>query len=335
MEGRLDKLRRAWSGWPGRIFRLLFAFVPIYWIVRRVDLRATLREAMTIGWPTLAAALGVSMAGIVAGAIRWRVLIRAYGAERLPAVLTLLRHCFVAFYYNVLPTGLAGDVLRGYRVRAFLDIPRSYTVIVVERLAGLTGLLLLAAGAMLFGPLLGASLVIRALDVGIAVAVCCAVAFVALPYAASRAASWRSTLARAPLIGGLLLKVPPARRPSGVLTAIVLSLLTQGSAVLFTYLIAHRLSPDTTLLQVARVVPYVILLAWIPITPLGVGQRDFLVVYFFGRVGLHPETALALSLVQFGLGVVVIVAGGIWHLCERLLGLVGEEDTVSPTQKEP
>jgi glycosyltransferase 2 family protein len=309
------------------VFRLLFAFVPIYWIVQRIDLRATLHQAMAVGWPMLGASLGVSLVGILAGSVRWRVLMRAYGAKRTPGQLTLVRHYLVAVYYSVLPTGLAGEVLRGYRVRAFLDLPRSYTVVVVERLVGLIGLLLIAGAAVLFSPPLEANVIIRALDVGIGAAVCCVIGFVALPYATSRAEAWRSSVARVPLIGGLLLKVPPARSAAGVLAAVGLSLFTQGAAVLSTYLIAHRLSPDTTLLQIARVVPYTILLSWIPITPLAVGQRDFLAIYFLGRIGISAEKALAVSLVQFSLGIIVIALGGICHLLERLLGIVSEEES--------
>ncbi|MEK7751263.1 MAG: hypothetical protein AAB654_05055, partial [Acidobacteriota bacterium] len=77
----------------------------------------------------------------------------------------LLRHYLVAYYYNLLPTGLAGDVVRGYRVRTALpSAGDSYTVILVERVAGLGGLLGVAALAMLLGPRLPESFVRRALD---------------------------------------------------------------------------------------------------------------------------------------------------------------------------
>jgi hypothetical protein len=89
-------------------------------------------------------------ANVVAGAVRWRVLLRAYGAVRIPPLRELVRLYFVAFFYNnYLPGAVAGDVARGVVTRdAFGEgATGALAVVLVERALGLFALFaLLGAG---------------------------------------------------------------------------------------------------------------------------------------------------------------------------------------------
>ena len=78
---------------------------------------------------------------LLVGTLRWRYLLCAYGSDPAPPYASMLRHNLVGAYFNVLPLGVAGDAVRGYRLRAESGgLARAYYVLLVERLCGLAGL---------------------------------------------------------------------------------------------------------------------------------------------------------------------------------------------------
>src|SRR5690606_34399647 len=106
-----------------------------------------------------AGASALTGANLFVGALRWRVLLAAYGAPRRPSVLRLAHVYWVGFFYNnYLPGGLGGDVVRGIVTRQSFGergTAASLTVVVVERALGLSGLLLLVSATYLARPLPG------------------------------------------------------------------------------------------------------------------------------------------------------------------------------------
>jgi glycosyltransferase 2 family protein len=318
----LASLKTAWAGWPGRVLRVALAILPVLWIARFVDLRRVVAAAGSLSVGSWVLAFVSANAGIVIGAVRWRMLLRTYGAVQPPSVLGLYRHYLIGAYYNLLPSGVAGDLARGYRVRACLggSVGATYTVILVDRVAGFTGLLGIAVIAMAAGPRLPDSTVLDALDLGAAAACGAALLFLVLPYLLSRSERLRSLTGRIPVAGRIMLRVPPARSLGVVAAAVGLSFLTQTTAVYATYIIAHALSSHATLIACARVVPFIFLLTYVPLTPAGVGQREMLTAFFFGFVGVSTEDGVAIGLLCFAVTLATAGVGAVCYLLERVLG---------------
>ncbi|MEI8259708.1 MAG: lysylphosphatidylglycerol synthase domain-containing protein, partial [Deltaproteobacteria bacterium] len=146
-EGSSSSLARAWGRWPGTVLRLLLAALPIAWLSQKVQWHAVFARAAHVGAAGLALSVLATFGTLALGAVRWGLMLRAYGADpaKRPGFLTLLRHYLVGAYFAVLPTGVAGEAVRGYRVAAcFTDAATSYVVLFVERVAGLLGLLTVA-----------------------------------------------------------------------------------------------------------------------------------------------------------------------------------------------
>jgi uncharacterized protein (TIRG00374 family) len=122
-----------------------------------------------------------------------------------------------------------------------------------------------------------------------------------------------------PLVGRLILRMVPPRSARSLLVGFLLSLVTQVLALLANYLLLHSLAPAVSVLSVFSVVPFAMLLCYIPLTPAAIGQRELLFVYFLGLVSVTPETAVATSLLSFAVGLMLCVCGGVVHLLERLL----------------
>src|SRR5262249_53549212 len=106
------------------------------------------RALATIPIATFAAAIALVAGNVVVGALRWRVLLRAYGATQIPSTPRLVYLYFVAFFYNnYLPGAVVGDVGRGVVTRDALaeGATGALSVVLVERALGLFGLFALLA----------------------------------------------------------------------------------------------------------------------------------------------------------------------------------------------
>lgn len=318
------RVRRAWSGWPGRVVRWCLAVLPFVWLSRQIDASLVVARAVQVGPWGLSLALSMGFASLCIGALRWRVLLLAYGADRsrLPGVLTLLRHNMVGHYFSVLPTGMAGEAVRGYRVaRYFPTGAMSYLVLFVERITGLLGLLFIALVAAVFSPSLRAGPVAFAMNAGVSLAFVLGLVVFVLPQLGARVPRVKTCMTRVPVVGALLAQLPAARDVSGLLVAVVLSVLTQLSMVMMAAALITPLSSAATLVACARVVPAIILVTYIPLTPGGLGQREAAFVHFFSLVHVEREAALAASLLFFAVTLALSLLGGLVLLYERARGL--------------
>lgn len=295
--------------------------LPVAWLARRVSAREVLAEARAVGLVPLTVALGCLLGALAVGCVRWRVLLGAYGPGPLPGYGALFRHYLVGQYFSLLPTGLAGDAVRGARVRrAAGSLAASYTVLFIERLTGLFGLCAIAGAAMVGTPGLRADLVLRAFDLAVLGALGLALLAFVAPYLLTRLPTWRKLLARVPVAGALLLRIPAARRPGRALLALPLSVLAQGALVAAMAALLAPLAPEATLAVCARVVPAIVLFTYLPVTPGGVGQREVVAVHLFALARVPPSAATATSLLLFALFLVLGALGALCLLLERVFG---------------
>ena len=316
--------RRAWEGWPGRVLRLLIAALPLYWLFRRLDWREVMHEAAAVGPTGIALAFTCVFASVAVGAVRWGVMLRAYGATDLPPLSTMLRHNLVGLWFNLLPSGVAGDAVRGHRVREYAGgLATSYTVLFVERVSGLLGLCLIAGLSMLSPVSIRSDAVSWTLGLGLLGAAGLSALVLLVPFAITRRPALRQLVERVPVLGPMLVKIPPPRSVRGPLASVFLSVLTQGALVVCVFFLLRPLSPVATFGVCARVVPAIILVTYIPITPGGLGQREAAFTGLFGLAGVPGAMAVAASLLFFAEIVGVSVLGGLCLAAERLAAARG------------
>src|SRR5438552_3698933 len=86
--------------WLGVTLRLLGTAGGLAFIATRVDLDAARGALGRISPAAFALAIALVAANVFAGALRWRVLLHAYGATAIPPFARLARLYFVAFFYN-------------------------------------------------------------------------------------------------------------------------------------------------------------------------------------------------------------------------------------------
>ncbi len=326
-----------WRGRPGLALRIVLGVLPLIWIYKNISLREAV-QSMHHGGPLVVILPIICTAlGYLAGAFRWRVLLFAYGGTNVPSALTLMRHNYVSGYFNMLPGGVAGDALRGIRVRACVgDIVTSYTILFVERVLGLVGLLIVAsfAAASVTGE--HYEVTTNALKIGVVMCLVLSTAALLFPYAARRPRVKR-LVDRLPILAKVSAKIPPAQRPGLLVGAIALSVFTQGFGIMAAYSITQSMLPGPQSSAALGVLPMIILVTHVPLVPGGIGQREAAFLYFYGLVGIPATVAVSTSVIALLMVLFVASVGGILYLGERLRGdaAVPGTLTLQPEQGSP
>ncbi len=269
--------------------------------------------AVALAWMAVAAAvLGLSYAICT---VRFHGLLA--GAGMRPRYGTLLRAYLIAGFFNtVLPGAILGDVYRVWDIRT--DSGRgseALGLVVLERLLGLAALGAIFLVVAPFVPLEGGDVSVTSAVVGLALLILLGTAAVLWPAGnrlLRRMASllehvWARAADAAERALGAVGDV--SEQPRVVAKAFGWSLLAQSAAVVAAIALAVPLDADVAPAWFAVIVPFVTLVAMVPISLGGAGVREYLYVTLFGAVGMRAEVALALSLSVFATSLVWSAVG--------------------------
>jgi uncharacterized membrane protein YbhN (UPF0104 family) len=290
-----------------RIAGTLLAFAYLLVRVSPAELWAACRG---VSLASFAAACALECAALGTGALRWRALLRAYGAAHLPSTRRLLGAYLVGLFYNTyVPGGVGGELVRGVATRDSFDehgATRALSVVVVERIFGLVALLMIVPAGLLirelpgFDPrhvllfsllgLLGAAMVLGAVALGPATA-----RFLPGPFARLAAA------------------LPRVHTWSSLLPSLGFSLLTQLLAALSGHALIAALTAVSVVTSVI-VLPMAGLAGFFPLSVGGIGTRDVAFVELYTRVGVDSAAAAATALAVFAVQLVVGGVGGLLEL---------------------
>jgi len=257
----------------------------IVWLLSsgKLDLRVLPR---VYGDPLLFVANLVAWVGcsIVIAALRWKLLLRGLGFHL--GFLRAMRFQFVALFMNTaVPGNVAGDVFKNVlasRSIPELTLPRTLTCVMVERVLGLAGLMLLsvvavslrfdavysrASALVPFVYLLGAG------TVGGVLVALIAARIAARSRGESEGASQgliAKVRARVADIGDALLAY--ARNPGTLGASFALSVLMHAVFVALFYALSTRVGPSSlALLDIAVIYPIGMLTSILPLAPGGIG----------------------------------------------------------------
>ncbi len=252
---------------------------------------------------------GVAVAVVVVNAIaavRWRMTFRACGVEGPIALGQLFRLIWVGAFYNTfVPGGLGGDVVRAVATRPLLGdqgMPAALSVVFLDRVLGLIGLLLLVVGSFTLYPLPGVPHVMLFSGLGLGVAFS---AIVGLTVAQQLARHVPGP------IGRLLAGVPQIASKGRLLSGMALSVMTQGCSAIIGHLVLASITDEASLAESAVIMPLVLASQYFPLTVGGTGVREAAFVGLYGLVGVAQHDALAAALVVGIVYYAAAVPGGI------------------------
>lgn len=254
--------------------------------------------------------------GVCISVVRWSVFLNALGYARSLGRLTRL-YWTGLFFSSLLPTGIGGDVYKAVRVRSEDDpFGPAFASVILDRLAGLVGLALLAIVAGTVRIAQGDRNAVVLWGLGLAALV--VVGILILPVsrrlipALSSLPGLRSIAERlSQVLEGL---TSGTRDRSAVVLGLLAGVLFQAIVVAFHALLVRSLDLSIPIGGLVSIVMVATVASLIPLTVNGLGIREGVYVWGLGRYGIESHAALALALLVLGLLLAASVAGGIVYI---------------------
>lgn len=309
----------------GFVLKLGISAGILYWLFQHTDLADVMARARAANPVWLLSALALFGGMVLVSAWRWRLLLEAIGA---PAPVSRLTNSWLValFFNNFLPSNIGGDVVR---VADSVSLTGSRTVaaavVLVDRAIGLAALLVVAA-------------------VGAWIATAEGIAVPARDYvwlaAFGSVVAGLPTLYRPRLLARVLAPIGAlhpelvgtrvdrflraieqmAEHPGRITQAILGALAVQTLLVVYHLAIAQAIGVSMSLTMGLVIVPVSLVLQMAPVSVNGFGVREAVFTFFFARLGLPTDAAIALSLLSAALIMLFSLSGGLVFLFRRSRG---------------
>ena len=283
----------------------------VWLVLRGVDFSAALERMAGLSAAAAAGAVALLMLHCFVAGWRWRMIMRLFGPA-LPLAASIRLFFEGYFFNNALPSTIGGDGVRIYRAnRMGLPLAASVNGVLLDRVTGLTGLVILVAVGQ---PLLYAHVEDTSTRLAFAAIVLAGVAGVAAMILARRIPE-RLLPARLREPVHKLSEATHAAYlyPAVSLPVLGLSVVVHGLIVASVHVIAIGLGLDVGLFESLVLVPAVILLSTVPVSIGGWGLREGLMVVALGLAGVPADAALSVSIL-FGLAQIAagLPGGALW-----------------------
>jgi glycosyltransferase 2 family protein len=269
-------------------------------------------------WRLIGVAVLLTLADRALMAYRWVLLLCIIPPGARPPLGEIMRIFFVStFVGTFLPASVGGDAVRAYSM-AKLNVGGGDAVasVFMDRMLGVASILLMAAVGLFLARDLASNRTILA-ALAVAGAMC----------AVTLAAIFSAAVAR--LVGRVLSRLPAAvhapaarvvesiRRYAAhhgrLATVLAGSVGVQVLRIVQAYFLGAGLGITAPLSAYFAFVPLILLVMLLPVTFNGIGTSQWAFVWFFGRAGVPPSSAFALSVLFVALGVVGNLPGGILY----------------------
>ena len=282
----------------------------------RTDTTSLWRSVQNASLPWVLTALGLYLLQMLVSTWRWNVLLVpqgfAIGHRRL-----LSSYLVATFFNNFLPSNIGGDVVR---IRDTAGPAKSKTlaatVVLIDRGIGLLGLVLVAAvGATVASGMGTAPALPIWLWSGFLLATLVSAPAVIAPAGVGRLLQ-PLTVFHPEWVGDRITRVTEVlgrfrKRPASLFNAFAGAVLVQALLVLFYAAVARSLHIPIAIPHLAVIVPISFIMQMVPVSVNGFGVREATFSFYFSRLHLPIESALALSLGSTALIMLFSLSGAV------------------------
>ena len=295
--------------------RFALSAVLMVWLFKYIDWKDIINalkmaDVRLLGW-----AFAINFLIQLICLVRWVLLMKALNLSASWGVT--FRYFFIGLFCNLfLPTSIGGDVVKAIGMsRSVGNKAKVFASVVLDRLSGFGGLVVLALAAYLFGhqvidapavmiPVI--TLSVLSLAIGFMlfhekVYTLCYRIFSPIPRIHKALMDMHADV--------VLMK---ARKRTAV-GCIFLSALLQVMGAYMYYLIAVALGQHVSLMYFLVVAPIVCAVTFLPSIG-GLGVREVGWVYFLAKVGVDKGIAASISLISFFFVIVIGILGGIFYV---------------------
>ena len=286
------------------------------------DLSSLWQNVRHASFPWVLTALGLYLLQMLVATWRWNVLLVPQGID-IGQRRLLSSYLVATFFNNFLPSNIGGDVIR---IRDTAGPAQSRTlaatIVVIDRGIGLMGLVLVAAvGATAAGGAGTVPVLPSWLWAGFLLATLVSVPAVIAPAGVARLLQ-PLTVFHPEWVGDRITRITDAlgrfrERPASLFNAFAGSVLVQALLVLFYVAVAHSLNIPISVSHMAVIVPISFVVQMLPVSVNGFGVREATFSFYFSRLGLPIESAMALSLGSTALVMLFSLSGAAVYVARR------------------
>lgn len=308
--------------------KVVFSIGLLWLIFNRLDNEQLWSNITQIGLTTLLLALALQLASTLTAAYRWSLIQRWLGDP--PDAHFYVKSYFKGSLFNqLLPTSIGGDAYRvlenGNRINSHKE---AFFGVFIDRIAGLLGLLLLSALALIWLPDLLPSQITAVIASVVSIGFMGAVFGLCL----HKLPRWKLPLWSS--LQKLSRRFARVYRNSKTISIqLGLSVLTHLFSMLVLMTLGQSLGLDFELMVYLAVIPPVILLTLLPLSFAGWGIREGAMVGIFALIGAPAEAVLAMSVV-YGLTLVAASLPGLWFFIHDKQWWQKGQPSVTPANKD-
>ena len=281
-------------------------------VPRAARLLHPLWRPATFAW--LAAAIAVTLLGVVLATLRWHRVLAALDVRARvgPLLSNYLAGLFVS---NFLPTTIGGDVLRVTRLSALTsERPRSFASVVLERLTGWVVLPVISLVTLLINPGLLRPPIDEASRLVVAISCMTLAGLGLIMFMASSEAVGRRLAAQEGwlrFLNAVHLGLARFRRqPGAAAEVLIVGFAYQLAVVLAAFLAAKALGLPIGWTAVLAFMPAVAIVQVLPFPTIGgLGVREGAFVLFLHPLGVSTDQAITLGLIVYGINLIASLFG--------------------------
>lgn len=259
----------------------------------------------------------ISLGLIGISALKWQFFLWRI-AGKLVSLFYLFKLYVIGYFVNgILPSYIGGDAVRSYKVGKELGQMNAAAATILERYTGSLALLLVGVVSSLVSTEI--PLIYRAamLVMFFALVVVTLIAMFA-------PLDWLNGLhPKMQTVVGNMKKLRDALRfgvmnPRVVMVAMILSLMFHGLAVVNTAVAVEMMGwENPSLIQIASVLPFMLFIGSLPLTPSGLGLQEGAFFFFLQVVGASPAQAAGAALLLRSKVILLALIGWVLWLRER------------------
>ncbi len=301
---------KRWLPW---VFKGGISVLLIVWVLSKTDLAAAWAKARAIDPAMVALAVGLMLAQIALGAVRWGMVLRAMSAVfAWPSTFAV--YYIGLFFSIVLPGAVGGDAVRMWFSRkSGLGLSTSVNSVLLERAMTVFGLVLLVC---LTQPILVAR--VPSLPGTWVFPMLLALCVLGILFLATLDRIPQHYQQRWRLVRGLAQLAVDTRKlffhPGWSLMTLLVALAGHINLSMTAYALAVGLGLNVHVLDCLVLIPPVILLVTMPVSISGWGVREAAMVTAFGFVGVDREAATVLSILYGLVTMSTALPGGLVFL---------------------
>lgn len=311
-----------------RILKLLLALIILTALIYQVGLRDVLTQLSNVTLGSILYLMLIGFVMIYISAIKWKLFLGVF-AESI-SVYRLFAWYLVGYFVNmIVPSYIGGDALRSWQVGKKVGQHQSLAATVLERYTGGVAMLVMALVCMWFLPSITAE--IRWIVVLLNAALVVVTVTVLSPGVINTLEKWKLPLK----LVKHLRKIQDALNYAlshrrAFMKALLLSFLFHFVALLNVTAAAYAIGwYDVSLFDLAVVLPIILAISVVPITPSGLGIQEGAFYFFLQSIGADPGQATAIGiLLRAKVYLLALIGGIVWIFLKKEEGAAPSESEI-------